>query len=237
MNNLTAQSALENPVLKTIDYREAIDIAYPADQLRLYIDLDSPLERLPNSFLKRIFDLALSSILLFFLFSWLLPIIALLIKLDSNGPVFFFQKRTKKDGKLFTCIKFRTMVVNKEADLLPAFENDQRITRLGKFLRRHHIDELPQLVNVWWGDMSIIGPRPYMVRDNERFETVVEHYLIRHKVKPGITGPAQLLGYGGRVSDQKMKHRADMDLHYVREWSLKLDIIILYKTFRKITGV
>jgi putative colanic acid biosynthesis UDP-glucose lipid carrier transferase len=236
MENSTAPLALENSVLKKVDHLEVLDIVYTGSAVTNG-HRPIPLEKSINLFFKRLFDLVVSSLFLVFLFSWLFPIIALLIKLDSKGPVFFLQKRNKKGGRLFTCIKFRTMVVNKDADHMPAFENDHRITRIGRFLRMNHIDELPQLLNVWWGDMSLIGPRPYMISDNMKFESVIEDYSIRHKVKPGITGPAQLLGYGGNVSDQKMQHRVDMDFYYVKNWTLKLDVVILCKTVRKTIGL
>ena len=193
--------------------------------------LFSPLERKENYLLKIIFDFIASTLLILCIFLLLLPFIALLIKIDSKGPVFFLQKRSKKEGKVFTCIKFRTMIVNEKADTLPAYENDVRITRAGKFLRKTHLDELPQLLNVWLGDMSLIGPRPYMINENLYYQKVMNNYNQRHSVKPGITGLAQSLGYFGCSQNEKeIQKRIDLDLLYIRDWSIKMDIKILYRT-------
>lgn len=190
-----------------------------------------------NRILKRGFDIFFATIVIFCILSWLIAIIAILIKLDSKGSVFFLQKRNKKHGEVFTCIKFRSMIINDEADLKPAEENDERITGIGKFLRKNYVDELPQFFNVLWGDMSLIGPRPHMISDNMLYEELVQHYSLRHKVKPGITGLAQVMGYVGSTDDiQKMQERITMDIFYVRHWSFKLDMVILYRTIRKTLG-
>jgi putative colanic acid biosysnthesis UDP-glucose lipid carrier transferase len=190
-----------------------------------------------NRILKRITDIFFATFVIICILSWLIPIIAVLIKLDSKGPVFFLQKRNRKNGGIFTCIKFRSMIINEEADLIPATVNDTRITRIGKFLRHNYLDELPQFFNVLWGDMSVIGPRPHMISDNIRYEELVDHYAYRHKVKPGITGLAQVMGYVGLVADiQEMQDRVNLDIFYVRHWSLKLDFTILYRTIRTILG-
>jgi putative colanic acid biosynthesis UDP-glucose lipid carrier transferase len=196
-----------------------------------------PLEKKSNLFIKRAFDLFLSFILIVAIFSWMLPLIALLIILDSRGPVFFLQNRIMKGGKNFTCIKFRTMRVNQDADLLPASMNDLRITRTGRFLRRYHLDELPQLLNVFIGDMSITGPRPYMVSDHEKYGTLINQYNTRYEVKPGITGLAQSMGHFGYVHNTgQMEKRVELDLIYIRQWSLALDIKIISRTFLSIIG-
>ena len=193
--------------------------------------------RLKN-FTKRSFDIIISILVLILFLPWIIPVFALLIKLDSRGPVFFFQKRNKKNGKTFTCIKFRTMIVNAEADSIPASNYDKRITRIGRFLRQHYLDELPQFFNVLLDDMSIVGPRPHMLSDNELYSELIDHYPLRHKVKPGITGLAQVMGYTGSSNDiLKMKHRVYLDIFYVRHWSLRLDIKILWHTFRKMIGL
>lgn len=197
----------------------------------LYIE---PFDNRFNHILKRSFDIFFSVIIIFFILSWLIPVIAILIKSDSRGPVFFLQKRNKKNGKVFTCIKFRSMIVNKDADLLQAEENDERITRTGKYLRKSHFDELPQFFNVLWGDMSVVGPRPHMISDNLRYNGCVDHYADRLSVKPGITGLAQVMGYIGPVEDiDEMKSRVRMDNLYISHRSLKLDMIILYITVFK----
>jgi putative colanic acid biosynthesis UDP-glucose lipid carrier transferase len=129
------------------------------------------------------------------------------------------------------------MIVNEEADLVQAKENDRRITHIGKFLRKYHLDELPQFINVLLGDMSVIGPRPHMISDNLKYEELISHYSFRSKAKPGITGLAQISGYTGPVTDiEKMKIRVNIDNFYTSNWSLKLDIIILYRTILKVNG-
>ena len=186
---------------------------------------------------KRLLDILLSIFVIVFFLSWFTPLIALFIKLDSRGPVFFLQKRNKRNGKIFICIKFRTMIVNAEADRLPASDFDRRITRVGKFLRDHYMDELPQFFNTLMGDMSIVGPRPHMISDNELYTELIDHYHLRYKVKPGITGLAQVMGYTGSNNDfQKMKYRVYLDIFYVRHSSFKLDIKILWHTLRRVIG-
>jgi putative colanic acid biosynthesis UDP-glucose lipid carrier transferase len=163
---------------------------------------------------------------------------AICIKAGSKGPVFFLQKRNKKNGAFFTCIKFRSMLVNKDADELPASENDSRITFIGGFMRRTFIDELPQFINVLLGDMSVIGPRPHMLSEHFRFEANIPHYSVRQKIKPGITGLSQVMGLEGAVNTlQRMNDRVVVDNFYVRHWSVKLDLIIVYKTICKMIGL
>lgn len=204
---------------------------------RAAFQLQLPLDSLSKRIIKRFGDIFLSSIVIVALLSWLIPIMALLIKLDSKGPVFFLQKRNKRGGKIFTCIKFRSMIENEDADLLQATADDERITKLGRFLRNHYIDELPQFFNVLFGDMSFIGPRPHMVNDNNKYEGLIEYYDYRHKVKPGITGLSQAMGYVGETRNiQAMRDRIQLDIYYVRHWSLVLDLKILRRTFRKIAG-
>ena len=199
---------------------------------------NQPLDNQVSRVLKRGADILISSVTILAVFSWLIPLMALLIKLDSKGPVFFLQKRNKRNGVLFTCIKFRSMVVNEDADILPAGKDDKRITRIGRFLRDHYIDELPQFFNVFMGDMSLIGPRPHMITDNLQFDQRVKNYACRHLVKPGITGLAQVLGLVGLVDDQeKLEARVNIDIFYVRHWSPRLDLIILLKTIKKIAGL
>jgi putative colanic acid biosysnthesis UDP-glucose lipid carrier transferase len=196
----------------------------------MFIEIDSPLDHTYNIVAKRLFDIMISAVFITALIAFL-PLISLLIVADSKGPVFFRQKRMKKGGRYFQCLKFRTMISNAEADILAACENDHRITRVGKFLRRHHLDELPQLWNVLKGDMSLIGPRPYMISDSIRYEQVVDRYKLRYKVKPGITGLAQSYGHFGSVAgEMKMNERVNFDLQYITGWSLKMDMQILFRT-------
>jgi putative colanic acid biosysnthesis UDP-glucose lipid carrier transferase len=198
----------------------------------------SPLEAKFNMVIKRVVDLMLSTIFIVTVLPWLFPMIALLIKLDSKGPVFFLQKRNKLNGEIFTCIKFRTMYKNDEADSLAAVEDDDRITPVGKFLREHHLDELPQLLNVFLGDMAVVGPRPHMISDNNKFEQLIPYYHHRHKVKPGITGLSQVLGFVGPVSDEEnIKERIENDIYYVYHWSALLDAKIACRTVFKMIGL
>jgi len=181
--------------------------------------------------LKRVFDIAFSFFTLVFVVSWLFPIIAILIKLDSNGSVFFKQLRHGRDNQLFYCYKFRTMVKNKDADIKQATVNDSRITRIGKFLRKSSLDELPQIVNVLFGDMSIVGPRPQAVPMNIEFAKEIDNFMSRHQVKPGITGLAQCKGYRGEISSYHELHsRFRLDFFYVRNWCLIFDIKIIIDT-------
>jgi len=182
-------------------------------------------------FIKRFFDVVLSLVGIVFLLSWIFPIIALLIKFGSKGPVVFTQKRMGRYGKTFRCFKFRTMFVNEEADERQAEENDERITRIGKFLRKSNIDELPQLLNVLLGDMSLVGPRPHMLSDCTRFSFVVSAYPFRSLVKPGITGLAQIKGYRGPAKDyESIVNRYYWDAVYIRKASLWLDAKIAGQT-------
>ena len=199
--------------------------------------LQLPLDTISKRIIKRSGDIFLSSIVSVGILSWLIPIMALLIRLDSKGPVFFLQKRNKRGGKTFTCIKFRSMIENEDADMLQATTDDERITKLGRFLRSHYLDELPQFFNMLLGDMSLIGPRPHMVSDNNKYEELIEYYDYRHKVKPGITGLSQVMGYVGETRNiQAMRDRVQLDIFYVRHWSISLDLKILWHTIHKIAG-
>ena len=216
-------------------YAELKKFAIIKDKATFQLQL--PLDSISKRIIKRCGDIFLSSIVIVGLLSWLIPIMALLIKLDSKGSVFFLQKRNKRGGKTFTCIKFRSMIENEDADLLQATAGDERITKFGRFLRNHYLDELPQFFNVLLGDMSFIGPRPHMVSDNNKYEELIEFYDYRHKVKPGITGLSQAMGYVGETRNlQAMKDRVQLDIFYVRHWSLSLDLKILRHTLRKIAG-
>lgn len=184
---------------------------------------------------KRAFDVFISSLIIVFLLSWLIPVLAILIKLDSRGPVFFLQRRIGFLGKDFYCLKLRTMVVNKDCDSLQASLNDPRITRLGLFLRMTSLDELPQFVNVLFGNMSIVGPRPFMQKDNELFAKAVTNYNLRFYAKPGITGMAQVKGFRGpTVTFQSIFHRYQWDAFYVRNASPSLDMKIIRLTGKQI---
>lgn len=198
---------------------------------------DWPVNKPLNRLLKRSADIIVSVLAIVGVLSWLTPILALLIKFSSKGPVFFLQKRHMRNGGTFTCIKFRTMQVNDDADILPAAENDKRITRLGKFLRDHYIDELPQFINVLLGQMAVIGPRPHMVADSMAFAERISYYNDRHKAKPGITGLAQVMGFTGNAENfRDLIARINTDIYYLRHWSAKMDCIILLRTLLKVFG-
>ncbi|MBC7872858.1 MAG: sugar transferase [Ferruginibacter sp.] len=182
-------------------------------------------------FFKRGFDIVFSFLVLSLLLSWLVPVVGLIIRINSRGPVFFRQKRIGKNGDLYYCIKFRTMIQNKEADERPAEENDERITKVGKILRRTNLDELPQFFNVFMGDMSIVGPRPHMLADCVRFSFVVPSYQFRSLIRPGITGLAQINGFHGPTSDyESIIIRYYWDAQYVRKANLWLDMKIIAVT-------
>jgi putative colanic acid biosynthesis UDP-glucose lipid carrier transferase len=181
--------------------------------------------------LKRAFDLLFSVLVIVLVLSWLVPVAGLIIKLNSRGPVFFRQKRMGKNGVMYSCIKFRTMIRNAEADERPAEENDERITSFGKFLRRTNIDELPQFFNVLMGQMSVVGPRPHMMADCIRFSFVISSYQFRSLIRPGITGWAQINGYHGPTADyESIIVRYYWDAQYVRKASLWLDMKIIWST-------
>jgi len=180
---------------------------------------------------KRGIDILVSLLVIVLVYSWIMPIIALLIKLDSRGPVFFLQKRVGFLGKVFWCYKIRTMVVNDMADTRQASRYDPRITRVGKFLRDTCLDELPQFINVLLGHMSIVGPRPHMLKDSHEFSAVVSNYKFRNLVKPGITGISQVRGYRGPATTfQSIFRRYQWDAYYVRNISLRLDVKIMTET-------
>jgi putative colanic acid biosynthesis UDP-glucose lipid carrier transferase len=180
---------------------------------------------------KRAFDIFLALTVTATILWWLLPILAILIKIDSAGPVFFVQKRIGIFGRTFKCLKLRTMVVNNQADTEQADKDDPRITRLGKFLRLSCMDELPQFFNVLIGDMSVVGPRPHMIKDCEAFSREVPAYALRQLMRPGITGMAQVKGYRGKTEGFfDVFHRYQWDVFYVRNANFMLDLRLINKT-------
>jgi putative colanic acid biosysnthesis UDP-glucose lipid carrier transferase len=182
-------------------------------------------------FAKRIFDICFSLAVIIFLLSWLIPLISILIKLDSKGPVFFSQKRNGYKYREFKCIKFRSMVVNSKADILTATKGDVRVTRIGKFLRKTSLDEMPQFINVLLGDMSVVGPRPHMIKENIKYAKSIDRFMLRHTVKPGITGLAQINGYRGEIEEiEDIINRIKYDIYYLENWSVILDIKIIINT-------
>lgn len=191
-----------------------------------------PFEKIETHIVKRIFDLIFSFIVCLLVLSWLIPILWIIVKSDSKGPLFFKQKRDGLDGKQFYCYKLRSMVVNDDADKISATKNDPRITKVGAFLRKSSIDELPQFFNVLFGNMSVVGPRPHINVQNEKYADEIDNYLLRNSVKPGITGLAQISGFRGEVTKKSdIKNRVRLDVFYIENWSFFLDVKIVIKTF------
>ncbi|WP_309640595.1 undecaprenyl-phosphate glucose phosphotransferase [Flavobacterium sp.] len=179
---------------------------------------------------KRIFDIVFSALVIIGLLSWITPLLALLIKLESKGPIFFKQGRPGIDEKEFFCYKFRSMRINKTTET-EASKNDPRVTKIGKFLRKTSIDEMPQFMNVLLGDMSVVGPRPHLWSQNKAYGNRIKKYMVRHYVKPGITGLAQVRGFRGEIeTDEDMINRIKYDVFYIENWSLLLDIKIIVQT-------
>ena len=205
-----------------------------------YININKlPLDGLLNQFLKRSFDIVFSALSIVFFLSWMVPLFGIIIKLTSNGPVFFIQKREGYKGTYFNCFKFRTMVLNPDADSVWADDNDNRLTKIGRFLRLTALDEMPQFINVLFGDMSVVGPRPHPLNLNKEYEKRLIGFNKRHRFKPGITGLAQAKGYSGFISEfRDMSERIKMDIFYFKNWSLLLDLkIILMTAFRMLTNL
>ncbi len=190
-----------------------------------------PLDDVKNRVIKRGFDILFSSIFIITILSWLYPLIAILIKIDSKGPAIFKQPRTGKGNNDFFCYKFRTMKVNDSSENVQATKYDNRITKIGSFLRKTSIDEFPQFFNVFKGEMSVVGPRPHMVSHTKEYSKRINKFMARHFVKPGITGLAQAKGYRGETKELlQMKNRVKLDRFYVENWSLLFDIKILMLT-------
>lgn len=201
------------------------------EDVPILIVREEPLINPFNRILKRAFDIVFSVFVLAFLFLPIFIVSAIIIKRKSPGPIFFRQKRTGMDGKDFWCLKFRSMHVNDQADTLQATENDPRKYPYGDFMRRTNIDELPQFINVLLGDMSIVGPRPHMLKHTEQYRELIGRYMVRHLAKPGITGWAQVNGLRGATKDVRdMERRVRHDIWYVEHWTFGLDLRIIFKT-------
>ena len=192
---------------------------------------EEPLTDFINRFIKRVFDLIFSLLTIVFVLSWLYPIIAVLIKLTSKGPILFKQSRSGVNNEEFLCYKFRSMTMSEGADTKQAIKGDVRITKIGTFLRKSSLDEFPQFFNVFMGDMSIVGPRPHMLKHTEEYSALIQKYMVRQLVKPGITGAAQVKGYRGETKElEDMEGRVRLDVWYIENWSLSLDINIIFHT-------
>jgi putative colanic acid biosynthesis UDP-glucose lipid carrier transferase len=206
-------------------------ISYVADEFPLITLRQEPLERVASRVKKRAFDILVSSITIFFILTWLYPLIAILIKRQSKGPVLFRQQRSGRNDESFICYKFRSMTVNPDSDKKQATKFDARITPIGKFLRRTSLDEMPQFFNVFLGHMSVVGPRPHMVSHTVEYKAVIDQFMVRHFLKPGITGWAQINGLRGetRLLEQ-MEKRVRYDIDYLENWSVALDVEIIFLT-------
>ena len=190
-----------------------------------------PLQEPVSQFVKRFFDILFSLFVIVFVLSWLTPILAICIKLESKGPVFFKQSRNGFNYQEFDCYKFRSMTPNKDAHLHQATKGDDRITKVGVFIRKTSMDELPQFFNVLFGDMSVVGPRPHMVSHTNMYAQRIDKFMVRHFVKPGITGLAQVSGFRGEVEkDDDIVSRVKYDIFYIENWSLLLDVKIILQT-------
>jgi putative colanic acid biosysnthesis UDP-glucose lipid carrier transferase len=189
-----------------------------------------PLDNALNYQIKRVFDILFSLFVIFGILLWLVPLIAFLIKLESKGPVFFKQSRPGLGEKEFFCYKFRSMKMNETTEI-KATKNDPRVTKIGKFIRKTSIDEMPQFFNVLLGEMAVVGPRPHLWSQNESYGNTIKKYMVRHYVKPGITGLAQSKGYRGEIETQiDMANRIKLDVFYIENWSILLDIKIIFTT-------
>jgi len=190
-----------------------------------------PLNFWYNRSIKRIFDIILSVLNIMLVLSWLIPLLWIVNLFSNGGSVFFIQRRSGLDNHSFKLIKFRTMKKNRDADSKQAIENDKRITKLGRFLRKTSLDEMPQFLNVLIGEMSVVGPRPHMLNHTEEYKALVKKFMIRHSVKPGITGYAQVRGFRGEIKiTGDIKSRIKLDISYIENWTLWLDIKIILLT-------
>jgi putative colanic acid biosynthesis UDP-glucose lipid carrier transferase len=206
-------------------------ISYMGGEFPIITLRKEPLEAMSNRFKKRVFDLIFSSLVIIFILSWLYPIIGLLIKIQSKGPILFKQQRSGINDTPFWCYKFRSMRMNNDSNRKQATKGDPRVTKIGSFLRRTSLDEMPQFLNVFLGSMSVVGPRPHMLRHTEEYSAVISQYMVRQFVKPGITGWAQVNGLRGETKDDSaMESRVEHDIWYLEHWSSMLDIQIIFMT-------
>jgi putative colanic acid biosysnthesis UDP-glucose lipid carrier transferase len=206
-------------------------ISYMGGEFPMITLRNEPLEIMGNRFKKRAFDVIFSAFVIVFVMSWLYPIIAILIKLQSPGPVLFKQLRSGRNDEPFWCWKFRSMKVNKDSDRKQATKDDDRITKIGHFLRKTSLDEMPQFFNVFFGSMSVVGPRPHMLKHTEEYKKIISQFMVRHFLKPGITGWAQVNGFRGETKeDDAMENRVKFDIFYLENWTAMLDVKIIFMT-------
>ncbi|MBY8963320.1 undecaprenyl-phosphate glucose phosphotransferase [Flavobacterium sp. D11R37] len=241
LKDLVEYAELNNKTIKFIpDTKEIFSKNLRVDYYEVFPVLSlrkTPLHDPVASLIKRIFDIIFSLLVVTLLLSWLIPLMAILIKLESKGPVFFKQSRAGVNGEHFSCYKFRSMQVNNNTERITV-KGDPRITRIGKFIRKTSIDEMPQFLNVLLGDMSVVGPRPHIGSINTMYTGRIKKYFFRHSVKPGITGLAQVRGARGEINaDEDMINRIKYDVFYIENWSLLLDLKIIIQTVSNmITG-
>lgn len=191
-----------------------------------------PLSLIQNKIIKRTFDFIMSSLFLCTIYPFIYIICAIIIKIQSPGPIYFKQERSGLNGKIFKCYKFRSMKVNDDADKVQATENDPRKYPFGNFMRKTNLDEIPQLINVWRGEMSLVGPRPHMLKHTEEYSRIINRFMVRHLAKPGITGLAQVSGFRGETKYiNMMEGRVKKDIEYIENWTFLLDLKIIVKTF------
>jgi len=206
------------------------------DDVEVYVTIDIPIRNSVNRVMKRTFDICFSAGVLVFI-GMLMPWIWFKVKHQSPGPLFFRQRRTGMDGRDFYCYKFRSMHVNSDADRLQATENDPRKFPFGDTMRRLNIDELPQFLNVFLGDMSVVGPRPHMLAHTSQYSALINKYMVRHFVKPGVTGWAQVSGFRGETKELwQMEERVKHDIWYIENWSFWLDLQIIWLTIKTTLG-
>ncbi len=211
----------------------SVSLSFLDDSIPIVSLREEPLRKGYNKLLKRAFDILVSFIFTITIFPILFIILAPLIKFTSKGPIFFKQKRTGENGVDFDCLKFRTMKVNANADSVQATKGDARITKIGAFMRKTNLDEMPQFLNVLKGDMSIVGPRPHMLKHTEMYSQLIDKYMVRHFAKPGITGWAQVTGFRGETKElSEMEGRVKQDVWYIENWTFWLDIKIIFKTVK-----
>ena len=241
LKDLVEYAELNNKTIKFIpDTKEIFSKNLRVDYYEVFPVLSlrkTPLHDPVANLIKRIFDIVFSLLVVTLLLSWLIPLMAILIKLESKGPVFFKQSRAGVNGEHFSCYKFRSMQVNNNTERITV-KGDPRITRIGKFIRKTSIDEMPQFLNVLLGDMSVVGPRPHIGSINTMYTGRIKKYFFRHSVKPGITGLAQVRGARGEINaDEDMINRIKYDVFYIENWSLLLDLKIIIQTVSNmITG-
>lgn len=227
VNNLVHFYSVPN-VRNYLHHRMFFNMLGDVPYLSLYRE---PLSLAENRFLKRTFDIVFSLAFLCTLFPFIFVIVAIITKITMPGPIFFRQQRNGLNDKIFYCLKFRSMKVNDDADKVQATKNDPRKTKWGDIMRKTNIDELPQFINVLKGDMSVVGPRPHMLKHTEEYSKLIDKYMVRHFVKPGITGWSQVTGFRGETKElSQMEGRVRGDIWYIEHWTFGLDLYIIYKT-------